>query len=355
MSDSPFQFNPTAIELRHTSEPVELKPTQRLELPQVTMEIEDVPTRRFMAKYQRFEPKLRDATAVSTYKTCARKYFFQLVLGRVPREEEVYFAWGSAYHVFRYVLEKEYGYGPDKPAKFDEAKSIEAFLVAQKEGVAYWKAKSVAPAPGSKWEFMTTERLIKSFVVAFKHWKREKLQCRIEVIAIEQAFNIQMPDGSHRAGRADQMVRWNRKLWGRDFKTTTKDTKFFSRMLEPSEQFTGYTYSEAKLAGEPVEGQFVEVLYNAKDTKNKKHGPEILELTTARTPWQLEEFENDQMMVNQMIKLNRDADRWPMFEPACPFCPYHSVCIKPTEQAMMAQLEMHFRVRPWDCTKVNGD
>src|SRR5215203_2975982 len=83
----------------------------------VTMELEDHPVRIFMPKYNRYEPKIRDSTSIKSWKTCQRKYFYEIVLGFSSRETPPYFAWGSAYHKFREVLEVAYGFGHGKPQK----------------------------------------------------------------------------------------------------------------------------------------------------------------------------------------------------------------------------------------------
>jgi hypothetical protein len=202
---------------------------------------------------------------------------------------------------------------------------------------------------------MTTERLMKSFVHAFRHWTREKQQGRIEVLAVEQPFNVQLADGSFTSGKADQIIRWNSKVWGRDFKTSSSDSGFYSRRLEPNDQFTRYTLAEGKLVGEQIQGQFIEMLYNAKPTKSDTKGPSIIELTTSRTTYQLKQFEEEQAVWNSVLDVYRKNDVWPMAEPSCPFCPFHSVCSKPSEGAMMAQLEMHFNVRPWDNTRIGEE
>ena len=325
---------------------------------EIHMEIEEhLPKteRRFMAKYDRYEPKIRDSTAIRSLKSCPRKYFFEIVLGRTSKETAIYFAWGSAYHLFREVLEKQYGYGHNRPAVFDEEKAKEAFAIAAMEGTNYWKKHGQDQDVNSKYSFATMGRLLKSFMAAFEHWKKEKMQGRIEVIAVEQPFNVQLADGSYTSGKADQIIRWSGKLWGRDFKTSSKDVAFYSRQLEPNDQFTRYTLAEGKLAGETIRGQFVEVLYNSKPTKNKENGPEIHEFTTSRTPYQLEQFEHEQTIINRQLALYRETDTYPMHEISCPFCPFHSVCSKPNEAAMMAQLEMHFKVRPWDNTRIGMD
>lgn len=324
-------------------------------VPVVTMELEPVPLRRFMARMDRYEPLVRSSSAIRLWKTCNRYYFLRVVLGWVPKDKEIVLLWGSSYHHFRYILELRYGVGKDAPPKFDAEKGANAFAEASQQGLAMFKKGNLVAAPGTKFEFMTTERLLKSFIVAYKHWSKEKQQGRIEVVAVEQVCNIKLSDGTYTSIRADQIIRWNGKLWGRDFKTTTKDSAFFARQLEPNDQFTRYTLVESRVTGEPVQGQFVELLWNAKPTKNKTNGPEIVELTTSRTPNQLLEFEADHEIINQQIALSRKADRWPMEEISCPFCPMHSVCQKPTENGMMAALEMHYVVSPWDNTRVGED
>lgn len=325
---------------------------------EVTMEIEEhLPRekRRFMAKYDRFEPKIRDSTAVRSFKTCPRKYFFEMVLGRTPKEEAPYFSWGTSYHKFREALERAYGFGHNKPPRFDEGHASEAFAIASEAGLKYWKKHGRDQEPDSKYAYMTTERLLKSFIHAYKHWSREKMQGRIEVIAVEFPFNVQLADGSFTSGRGDQLVRWNGKVWGRDFKTSSQNMSFYQRSLEPNDQFTRYTLAEGKLTGELIQGQFIEVLYNGKPTQKDPKGPEIHEFTTSRTSSQLAQFEHEQTVINKMLTVCRENDTYPAFEPACPFCPFHSVCTKSTEGAMMAQLEAHFMVRPWDNTKVGVD
>lgn len=323
--------------------------------PVVTMELEPVPLKRFMARMDRYEPLMKGSSAYRLWKTCPRLYFLQVVLGRVPKEQAIVLLWGSAYHHFRYLLELRYGVGADAPRKFDETRGAEAFAEASAAGLAMFKKDYFEQAPGTRFEFMTTERLLKTFIFAYKHWAKEKQQGRIEVIAIEQVCNIKLPDGSITNMRADQIIRWNGKPWGRDFKTTTKDKDFFARSLEPNDQFTRYTLIESQIVGEPVQGQFVELMYNAKPTKYKTNGPEIHELTTSRTPQQLEEFVQDNILTNKQIAISRNEDRWPMHEVACAFCPMHGVCKKATENNMMAHLEMYYDVKPWDNSRVGED
>lgn len=296
------------------------------------MEIENVPKRTFMSKYERHEPLIKDHTSVIAAKTCLRKYFYQIVIAKRPKEDAIYFAWGSAYHKFREILEL--------------TKDLPKAMTA---GAGVWQAKQGANPPvGHKFEFLTAERLIKSFTVAYEHWQEEKRQNRVEVLAVEQPFNVELADGSFTSGRVDQIVRWGGKIWGRDFKTSSKEGMFYSRSLEPNDQFTRYTFAESKLAGEPVQGQIIEVLYNS-----KKEGPRISTYTAARSRYQLEQWEKENIHFNKIISLSRNEDVWPMQEVGCPFCPYHSVCKLPSEAAQMAQLDAEYVTRPWDNTTID--
>ena len=288
---------------------------------------------RFMAKYKRYEPLIHDHTSMKVAKKCLRQYFYQIVLAKIPKEDATHFAWGRAYHKFREVLEVSNG----------------DLVEACRRGLEIWTKKQGGDPPlGTKFDFMTEARLMKTFSVAYKHWTNEKQAKRFEVLATEQPFNVALRDGSHTSGRFDQVVRWNGKIWGRDFKTTSKEGAFYSRELDPNDQFTRYTFAESKLVGERVQGQIIETMYNA-----KKGGPEINQYVSSRTEWQLQQWETDQIFMNRILAMCREEDIWPMQEESCKFCPFHSVCKEPSENAMMAQLDREYITRPWDNTKVD--
>jgi hypothetical protein len=295
----------------------------------------DVPVKNFTS-LSRHEPIIVDSTSMMTFKTCPRKYFYRIILGYVPKGTAPYFAYGSAYHVFRDVLETTYKSNKDYKKCFEAA-----FLAA----LTYWQKHGEEPVVGTRWDFLTQGRLVKTCQVAYEHWKKEKEQNKIIVIANEQPFVIAMPDGTLIAGRFDQIIRWNGKPWGRDFKTSSKMGAYYQRTLEPNDQFTRYTYAQGKLTGEYVQGQVVEVMYNTKSA-----GPKIEQFTTSRSRDQLETWEEEHEFWVSLLKICRDTDNYPMNEKSCSFCEYHSVCKQPSESSMMYQLDNYYNVKPWDCT-----
>jgi CRISPR/Cas system-associated exonuclease Cas4 (RecB family) len=304
---------------------------------------------KFMKDFPRHEPVIIDSTAMMTYKACPRQYFYRMVLGFVPKEDKPYFAFGSAYHLFREKLE-HYTKNQKQP--------MEAFKDAALDGLMYLKKHLPPVKEDDKWSFLNETRLKKSMEVAFTNWLLEKRNKRIEVIAYEQPFTLQLPDGTWIAGRADQIVKWNGKLWGRDFKTSSqmsgaKPSPFYQRGLEPNDQFTRYTYAESILQGwdcnsevNRVQGQIIEALFNS-----KTNGPVIETYTTTRTLAQLKRWELEHGFWKDMIESSREKDLYPMNEKSCNFCPYHSVCKTPSEAAQMHELRTFYRTEPWDCTR----
>lgn len=312
---------------------------------------------RFMPELERMEPLILDHTAIITAKRCLRAYFFQIVCGGVPRgDSPQYFVFGGAYHEFRRVLELEYKKDPN--GEFFKTALIKALiyyttitsgaklengkLVGGKRDAA-GSLISVDPPVGSKWDFLTKERLIKSCKAGYDHFIKEKQNGKIQVLATEQAFNVQIVDGEHTSGRFDQIIRHNGKVWGRDFKTSSKEGPFYARGLDPNDQFTRYTYAEQKLAGEKVRGQFIEVLYNS-----KKEGPRITTYLSERTQWQLDDWEADEIFMRETINRAREQDRWPKQEHNCGFCQFHSVCKMGSPGSQVAKFKQEFTQRAWD-------
>lgn len=316
------------------------------------MEIREHPQPyKFMPVFPRHEPAILDSYAMQAAKKCLRYYFFKIVLGMNSKgKTPPYFTFGSAYHKFREVLELEYKLvNPEKTftsAEIEDAQKT-CFVSALKEAILYYDKATGGKNPdvGDKFDFLTRERLIQSCAISFTHWKKEKSQNRIQVLAVEQPFNVQLGniDGEHTSGRFDQIVRWNGKIYGRDFKTSSKEGMFYQRGLDPNDQFTRYTYAEQKLAGQRVEGQLIEVLYNSK-TK----GPLVNTYISSRTQWQLDDWEKSDVFHRETIRRARELDTWPLQEVSCSFCEMHSVCKMGSEGSQIMKLKSEFVQKPWD-------
>lgn len=296
------------------------------------------PNPRFMAELPRMEPVVRDSTIEMRAKTCKRYYFYTTVLGYRERKNAIYLNWGIAYHKFREVLERTNG---------DVKAAIKVVIDT------WQKEQGGDPPVGTKWDWMTLERLLASCKTAYQWWLREKEMKRVVVLPdfIEKQLTVLLKDGKTTIGaKVDQLTRWVGRLWGRDFKTSSKMGKYYERQLEPNDQFMRQTLIETRLTGEPVQGVLVEVLYNT-----KLQGPEIKGFTTTRSLDQLARWEDEQVYLAEELQRNRDSDVWPMEEKQCPFCAFRIVCKAATEKAMVAQLRANFDLKPWNFFHTSED
>lgn len=313
-------------------------------------EIIDTSKYKMFKNLPRFE-EYADSSARKIANDCLRKYFFRVILGRVApvSKYETVFNFGSAYHKFREVLEIEHTFnGKSRAEALTLAlKAIEKMPLKKGEG---------------KYEFYTRERLHESCAKAFAWWCSEKDKGVFEVISVEQPFNIQLPNGTFIYGRADQIVKWNGKLWGRDFKTTSKELKWFEATLDPNDQPIRYIFAESKLHygadaidnGKQVQGIIFEVLQNTADSKTKKgHHGVISNVTVQKNSYQLKEWLKEQIFFDKILSMCREEDIWPMQTHNCSFCDYHSVCKKPSEASMEYELKANYKISPWNPTHVD--
>lgn len=298
------------------------------------MQTFDYDNPRFLPNLERSEPLIQDHTSQIIAMSCMRKYFYRMVLGRVLKNSnyQLIFDFGSAYHKFREILEVS---GSLK----DAYKHIQ-------------NAKLATVEPTSKFAYLTRERLTKACIIAYDHAMKEKEGGRIKVLQSEAPFNVQLPNSEiFIGGRADQIIEWNGKIWGRDFKTTTKDINFFSRGLRPNDQFMRYFVGESLLhtpnSSNYIEGIIVEVM------QNLKTGSKIHQIVIQPTTYQAEEWIEEQKWFNKnVIDVARKEDKWMMQPHNCAFCDYHIVCQQGNERAMEYKLKTDYIYQPWDFTHV---
>lgn len=296
------------------------------------MKIVDYPNKTFLPNLERAEPFVQDSTAYKLLVECRRKYFYRMVVGRIPpfNKNQLILDFGTHYHKFRELLETQ-GYGVAM-----------AYIL---------NVKLPEVEPNSKFAFLNNMRLVKSCQAAYDYSQNEKKQGKIEIIAIEQPFNVEIAPGHFIGGRADQIVKWNGRLWGRDFKTTTKDKATFTRQTKPNDQAMRYIVGESAIHGQEVQGIIFEAIYNAKTV-----GPVIYPVLSTRNAHEKEVWLKEQVFNAEGLKKCRELDIWPMDTSGkCDWCEYHKICALGSAASMEAVLKSDYKYSPWDMSKVEQE
>jgi hypothetical protein len=272
-----------------------------------------------------------------------------MVLGFTEKETPPYFVLGSSYHKYREVFELTWKSQEALP--FQDKFEL-SHVLARNEADKIWekKAKGKPLALHTKWDWITKDRMFKSLDVVKSWLHTEKKSGNIIVLMTEQPFIVEIEKGIFYGGRADQVVKWNNRLWGRDFKTSSKEGQYFKRLLKPSNQFIGYTIAEELLHGNSVDGQLVEVLYNT-----KSQSPKVTPYPNSFNVWEKGLWRKELVDWSGRINESREKDSYPAAEVHCPFCPFHMVCSSTSENAMMATLESRYKVEPWDHQNIDGE
>lgn len=301
---------------------------------------------RFMKSLPRFELKYKDHSGIIIAKQCKRKYFYSEVLNLIKRDTvNIYFPWGTSYHIFRQLLSEQYGFGANEPRIFDEDKAKKAFAKANLAGLKYWMQFGQDQKPDSKLAWFTVDRLQQSFLNAFQHWVKERKLGQVKVLEVEQFFIIQIKDGNYVQGRIDEFTEKLDKFWVRDFKSTSKSEDWFEKNLQPNNQVKTYSFGGSRLTGREVSGAILQAMFNAKSTKEGPKGPEVFEKIADVTPYELEMWETEQVHWNKELQQCRETDVWPMTEHGCAWCEYQKVCLKGTEASQVYQIEQNFTRR----------
>lgn len=263
-----------------------------------------------------------DTSVLQTHQRCPRKALYQYLLNRTPSGKNWPIGFGLAYHKFREVLEKSYMIEcVEKGTPLGKA-GPHLYALALTEATKDYED----PPIGDSKEYLTKGRLELTCEQAFHNWLEEKRAGLFKVLEAEQAFMLELPNGELFGGRFDQILEWRGKLWVKDFKTTSRMGKDYARMFDPNDQMTAYTWAASQLSGRPVQGVIIEVVYN---TKTK--GPEHHVFLSARTPFQIEEWQNDVMREIKEFRAHTTEKHWPKRTSACNDfggCYYRECCAK---------------------------
>jgi hypothetical protein len=294
---------------------------------------ENVPIKNWIG-FKRVEPIEVGSHLLADYKWCPKFYFLKNVLGYKAPSNPIYITWGSVAHKFFHSLELNY----------KTHKNVELSIgLATIEAMKSWGNTKDPPPEDRKYGFMTKSRLSDLLVYVSKVWQREKNAGDVEVIYSEQAFNMQLPNGMWIRGRPDQLIRWNGRNLGRDFKFTTIPLEWYERLLKPSDQFARYTYAETKQLNKQVSGQRVDVFFMTRDK-----GPTFKPFLILYTEEEINTWLREQSYWKQQLDFSRENDLYPKNENRCSRCVFHKVCKEQTQSSEEWTLKSQFKFDPYD-------
>ena len=251
-----------------------------------------------------------DHSVLETCGRCPRLCYYNYRLNRASREESWPINYGSAFHDFKDSCETLY-----QEWIINEGKTLEEvgkliYEVSLSVALKNWKDPPIEHTKS----YLDRSRITRACELSFEQWKEEKALGYYKVIATESSFTLELPSGRLFAGRLDQILDWNTRLWIRDWKTLGRKPKGanFKRKFSPGHQFTGYTWAGQKLSGRKLEGVIIAIVYNIKTT-----GPEFYTCLANRSSGDIEhwlEWVEDEYSLFRRYEAD---DFWPMRTSAC--------------------------------------
>lgn len=300
-----------------------------------------------------------DSTSLGLLKECPRKYYYTMVLGRVPNADNVHLTFGAHYHKALEV--------------YDHAKSAgKTHDEAQLEAVRYCFEATVHRLPGGGWRpwnsgdanknRYTLVRTVVWYLEQFAHDALKTLQIEKDgkpQPTVELSFryetNIPIADTGHNfwiCGHLDRLVEMDGNVYFLDRKTTKQTLSDYTfANYSPDNQMSLYDFSAPIIWKGPVKGGILDAAQVA--VGFSRYERRFLK----RTPGHREEWYNDTRVWLQHALDYALAQHWPMNDKSCGNyggCAFRDLCNKGPEVRDKWLLGLT-QQRIWDPLVVRGD
>ena len=260
------------------------------------------------------EAREYDASCLSCWQTCHRKFYYSYILGLQPAAKRVAMDFGEKMHE---VLSTRTEQGLEEALKLWES----------------W--------PPSSSVLHTKERGI-ALTKEFDRWVSErKVDVGREVVGNEIIFKLAMLGGSFLTGRIDLVVREAGFNYVRDYKTTSRLGPTFFDQFRPHLQMTGYCYACRELKGSCA-GAIITAI-NTSDMGKIRFDERI----TSRSEYELDLYALDTYpTLIEEIESAIQCRKFPLYESNCNqyyvMCPFNKLCIHGCTESIIDM----FYVRP---------
>jgi len=291
-----------------------------------------------------------DASSLTEFKICPRRYYYSIVMGRQPMAESIHLTFGillhkaaELYHIRRFT--KAEGHA-------DALREVIRWLMN-----ATWDREANRPwTSGDKYKNRFT--LVRTVVWYLDKYQEDELRTAILKDgrpAVELPFTM---DAGYTAftgeefmlcGKLDRIVTFKSDYYVADIKTTQSTIgDYYFKKYTPDNQVTIYNLAGNVAFELPVQGLIIDGCQIAIEFSRFERG--LIERTEAQMlEWQ-EELGYWLMNMNTCA----EQDYWPKNDSACNMyggCPFRSVCSQRNPTAAQKVIEGAYRERVWDPLK----
>lgn len=274
-----------------------------------------------------------DATSLSSFKTCARKYYYTIICGYRPNVESMHLTFGRHYAT---ALENHYKYLAEGLSFEDVIRRIvRELLILTKD----WHSGD---------PFKNRENLIRSYVWYFDHFKDDPAEIYLLKSgkpAVELSFKLPIDNELYWCGHIDRLVNYAGDIYVMDQKTSKGEPnqRYFNQ-FSPHVQMSGYTFAGGIMFNIPVKGVIIDA------AKISEGGTEFYRGFTTRTQSQLDEWYDGMLATVEDAHRAHERQSYPMNETSCSDyggCPFRSICSK-SPSLRERFLESNFTVNYWN-------
>jgi hypothetical protein len=289
-----------------------------------------------------------DASSLSEFKICPRRYYYSIVMGRQPMAESVHLTFGILLHKAAEIYHiRRFTYAEDHTTALHEVVRWVMKATWDKEANRPWTSND---------KYKNRFTLVRTVVWYLDKYQEDELRTAIldnGKPAVELPFTI---DSGYTAltgepftlcGKLDRIVTFKSNYYVADIKTTQSTIgDFFWKKYTPDNQVTIYSIAGNNAWGLPVEGLIIDACQIAIEFSRFERG--LIERTEAQLlEWQHEE------LGYWLMSMNQCAERgvWPKNDSACGIyggCPFRTVCSQPNPDAARKVIEGAYRERTWD-------
>lgn len=318
---------------------------------------EPKPLQRINTSFSQKLPTLQiymDASSLSEFKTCPRKYYYSIVLGRQPTEESVHLTFGTLLHSAVELYHKTRYFKDSNRSHVEALRVVVRWLMT-----ATWDKTYNRPWSSND-KYKNRFTLLRTVI-----WYLDEHQEDILVTALLKdgrpavELPFEWPSGFTAftgeefvmCGKIDRIAIYkpDSNYYVTDIKTTKSTiNEWYFKKFTPDNQVSNYSIAGYLTFGIPVSGLIIDACQVAIEFSRFERG------LIDRSPAQLQEWQDD--LGHWLMGVNQCAETgyWPMNDSACDKyggCPFRPVCSQSNPTAAAKVLEGSYRERTWDPLK----